>query len=71
MSDQAEQSNIASDEQQLEYTQSKRKLVVESLMEGGTVPKDRGEKMVLLAALADMDKVSLTKLRIKADEKTK
>ena len=69
MSDSIDQPEQISDEQRLEYTQAKRKMVIEDLMKEGKAPQDKGEKMVLLTALSDMDKVSLTKLKIKADEK--
>lgn len=69
MSDALNQPEQVSDEQRLEYTQAKRKVVIEALMQGGKAPEEKGDKMVLLTALSDMDKVSLTKLKIKADEK--
>lgn len=60
---------IESDEDRLEYTQTKRKQLVEFLTPGNSMPADKGDKMILLSALDGMDKASLTKLRIKADEK--
>lgn len=65
----SDQNEILSDEQLLDYTQGKRKKLVEHLTSGGKIPDDRGDKMVLLSALDGMDKVSLTKIRIKAEDK--
>lgn len=59
---------LPTDDLVLQYTQNKRKNLIESLTIKGQ-PADRGDKMVLLAALDGMDKVALTKMRIKTDDK--
>lgn len=59
---------LSPEEEVLEYTQSKRKQIVEHLTSKG-VPDDRGDKAILLQALADMDKPALVKMRIKSEDK--
>ena len=69
MSNQTNQGELSPEDKRLEYTQSKRKLLIESLTKGDSPPEDRGDKMVLLAALDGMDRSSLTRLRIKTEDK--
>jgi len=70
MSNAFEQSReLTPEEQSLEYTQNKRKQLVDLLTVGEGMPADRGDKMVLLSALSDMDKVTLTKMKIKSEDK--
>lgn len=63
-----ENKTFSSEEEVLEYTQAKRKKLVEHLISKG-VPGDRGDKAILLQALSDMDKPALVKLRIKSEDK--
>lgn len=60
--------NLTPEEEVLQYTQDKRKKIVESIMIQG-VPSDKGEKAILLQALADMDRPALVKMRIKSEDK--
>lgn len=53
----------------LEFTQKKRMELVGAMTEGGTMPTDKGDRMVLLAALGDMDKQALVKKKIGSDER--
>jgi len=70
MSEEIEQTAPKSPEDQiLEYTQSKRRSLIESLTKNNSQPDDRGDKMVLLSALDGMDRATLTKMRIKTDDK--
>jgi hypothetical protein len=64
-----EPEELSPEEQVLAYTQGKRKKLVEVMTENNTMPADKGDRMVLLAALSDMDKVSLTKMKIKSEDK--
>lgn len=59
---------LSPEDQVLEYTQAKRKQLVEHMTVKG-VPEEKGDKAILLQALADMDKPALVKLRIKSEDK--
>lgn len=59
---------LSTEEEVLAYTQAKRKKLVEHLSSKG-IPDDKGDKAILLQALADMDKPALVKLRIKSEDK--
>lgn len=54
------------DDEVLQFTQHKRKELVDTLCEKG-VPTDPKEQQVLLAALGDMDRTALTKKRLNSD----
>lgn len=56
------------EEASLAYTQGIRKRIVDDMTKTG-IPTDKGEKVVLLATLSDMDKQTLTLKRIKSDDK--
>jgi hypothetical protein len=64
-----QQSELSAEDKRLEYTQAKRKLLIESLTKNDSPPEERGDKMVLLAALDGMDRSTLTRLRIKTEDK--
>lgn len=60
----------SSEEAILDYTQSIRRKVIDKFTnEGKTMPSDKGEAMIVLSALNDMDKPVLIKMRIKSDDK--
>lgn len=61
---------VTDDKQDLEYTKKLRIKIVEATMVNGAVPADFKEKTILLQTLADMDRITLGKMRIKSDEKT-
>ena len=61
----SEQTNELED---LNYTRDVRKVIVSSMISGNEPPKDAREKAILLQALADMDRATLGKMRIKVDE---
>lgn len=69
MAAQTQQNELSVEDKRLEYTQAKRKLLIESLTKNDDLPEERGDKMVLLAALDGMDRASLTRLRIKTEDK--
>jgi hypothetical protein len=58
---------IDSDDDVLAYTCGIRQQLVASMVKGG-MPADTKEQMVLLSALADMDRTALGKKKIKSDE---
>lgn len=59
----------SAEDRDLDYTQSMRKRVVGSLLkDGDAIPSDPKDKVIMLQALADMDRVSLGKKRISADK---
>lgn len=51
------------DEQRLLYTQNMRKRIVTEMIADG-IPKEKGDKMVVLTALADIDRAALGNKRI-------
>ena len=53
----------------LDYTQSIRKRVVDSLCSDGTVPNDKENRVALLATLDGIDKQVLGVARLKQDDK--
>jgi hypothetical protein len=55
------------DDQVLQYTQGLRKQLVTAIVEKG-MPEDNKDRMVLLGALADMDRTALGNKRINKDE---
>jgi hypothetical protein len=59
-----------SDEQVVSFTQGVRKKLITTITAGGDrMPTDKGEQMVLLAALGDMDRTALGKMKIGAKER--
>lgn len=59
-----------SDEEIVSYTQRTRKKLVDHITGcGNNLPTDKGEQMVLLAALGDMDRTALGKMKIGAKER--
>lgn len=56
------------DEEILTYTQGKRRDLVDAITEKG-MPEEKGDRMVLLAALGDMDRTAVAKIRIGAQER--
>lgn len=58
------------DEDIVSYTQRTRKRLVDHITGcGNNMPSDKGEQMVLLAALGDMDRTALGKMKIGAKER--
>lgn len=57
------------DDEVLNYTQSIRKNFVNSQLQEGQFPNDTKEQVVLLSALADMDRTAINKKRIGVNEK--
>lgn len=58
------------DEDIVSYTQRTRKKLVEHITGGGaSLPSDKGEQMVLLAALGDMDRTALGRMKLGAKER--
>lgn len=51
----------------LEFVRQKRKQIINSLTENG-VPNDNNKVQILLGALSDMDRTSLSKKKIKVDK---
>ena len=47
----------------------RRKVIDKFTNDGKTMPSDKGEAMIVLSALNDIDKPVLIKLRIKSDDK--
>ena len=62
------QATATDEELDIKYVQSKRKFIVENMMEKG-IPKDRSEQAMLLAALDGLDRSAISRLRIKAEDK--
>ena len=58
------------EDQVLQFTQSKRKLIVDAVMINGQVPADNKERYVLLMALSDMDKQAVNIKKIGAKERS-
>ena len=56
-----------SDELELEYTRGKRKQIIEKIFSTGT-PTDMKEQSIVLQALDGLDRISLTRMRIKSEE---
>lgn len=54
----------------LEYTQAKRKFIIEAMIVNNKLPEDPTEKSVLLKALADMDKTVSTRKRLVIEEQS-
>lgn len=54
-------------ESDLEYVREKRKLVIDGMTKGG-IPSDNRKVQTLLMALADMDRTTLSKKKIKVDK---
>jgi hypothetical protein len=54
----------------LEYTQAKRKFIIEAMTKNNTMPEDPKEQNVLLKALADMDKTVSTRKRLVIEEQS-
>lgn len=70
MSEQPDAVPEMSDEEIVTYTQGvRRKLVKHITNDGQQMPNDKGEQMVLLAALGDMDRTALGKMKIGAKER--
>lgn len=57
-----------SDEQIVSYTQGVRKRMVDEMTTSG-IPSDKGDRMVLLAALGDMDRTAVAKMKIGSKER--
>ena len=55
------------DESELEYSKKKRKEIIEGIFSSG-VPKDTKDQSIVLQALDGLDRITLTKMRIKSDE---
>lgn len=66
--DSGDQANIPDEIKDLSFVREKRKELIRDMTAEG-LPKDKGDRMVLLTALSDMDRAALTKLRIKSDDK--
>lgn len=61
---------VSSENEMLAFTQRTRKLIVDNLTNNGkSIPADKGDKIVILAALDGMDKQTLGRMRIKTDDK--
>lgn len=59
-----------SDDQIVDFTQGVRKQLVDDMTERGTaMPKEKGDRIVLLAALADMDRTAVAKMKIGSKER--
>lgn len=59
---------VETDDDRLEYTQGVRKRLVNELTADG-MPKDKGDKMVLLAALDGIDRAALANKKIGSQER--
>jgi hypothetical protein len=61
---------MESDDDRMAFTQGIRKKLINEMTAHGTqIPADKGEKMVLLAALGDMDKTALANKKIGSQER--
>ena len=58
---------MGADEYELEYTRGKRKEIISELFKDGP-PKESRDISAALMALDGLDRISLTKMRIKSDE---
>lgn len=56
------------DEDVLDFTKRQRVLLLESICDGGRIPKDSRDRVVMLQTLADMDRAALSKMKIKSEE---
>lgn len=57
-----------SDEQIVAFTQGKRRELVDDMTKGG-IPTDKGDRLVLLTALGDMDRTAVAKMKIGSKER--
>lgn len=58
------------EEATLNYTQKVRRDLVEDITQGGTrMPTDAKDRMALLAAVDGMDRVAISKLRLRSEDK--
>lgn len=65
-----EEIDVANDDSVLDYSQRQRKKLIDDLTRKG-MPADKDSQQVLLTALAGMDKVAISKKRLKVEEGTK
>lgn len=62
---------VPAEDATLNFTQTVRRQIVNDMTNSGkSIPADKGEKIVLLQTLADMDKQVLTVKRMKTDAKS-
>lgn len=66
----AEQSAIfdQTDQDNLNFTLHTRRRIANEMLEGGKIPKDQEDRKFLLAALDGLDRTTLSRARIKADD---
>jgi len=58
---------INSEETDIEYSKAKRRELIDVLSKGGP-PRDIKEQSIMLQALDGLDRIALTKLRLKSEE---
>lgn len=61
-------SDLSIEDQDLAFTQEVRRKLVTEIAKDGKMPEETKDRMVLLSALADMDRQSLGVKKIKSDE---
>ena len=59
--------DINSEDEELSYTKAKRKQLIESLSKNGA-PNDVKDQSIMLQALDGLDRITLTRMRLKSEE---
>lgn len=69
MSEDVINDGVMSDDEVLDYTQSLRRRLIDSLVPSGEMPRDVKEQRILLEAMKDMDRAALSKKKLVSDDK--